>query len=210
MTSTQYAKEFNEVKSMGSATSTDRSSDQTHMARYWAENPPGTWSRVLRTLSTQEELSLVDNARFFATAYMSAADALISVWCDKAHWLFWRPITAIREADTDGNPATEADPNWSPLIASPPYPEHSSGHSGLSAAMVRSLQHFFGTDEIAWTDRNNGGFERSFTSLSQAIDEVVDARIWSGIHFRTADEAGARIGKQVANYGYARYFKPVG
>jgi hypothetical protein len=211
LTSTQYAKEFNEVKDYGTAsTNTPRSADQTHMARYWAENPPATWSRVLRTLSAQQGVSLVDNARLFATAYMGAADALISVWNDKAKWLFWRPITAIREADTDGNPDTAADPNWLPLIATPPYPEHSSGHGGLSGSMVRTLQHFFGTDEIGWTDRNNGGFERSFTTLSQAIDEVVDARIWSGIHFRTADEDGARIGKQVANYAHARYFKPVG
>jgi hypothetical protein len=208
--SMQYAKEFNEVKSMGSSTSTVRSADQTHMARYWAENPPGTWSRVLRKLSAQQGLSLVDNARLFAMAYMAASDALITVWNDKAKWLFWRPITAIREADTDGNPATEADPNWLPLIPTPPYTEHSSGHGGLSSAMVRTLQQFFGTDEISWTDSNNGGFTRSYSTLSQAIDEVVDARIWSGIHFRLADEAGARIGKQIAQYGHARYFKPVG
>ena len=208
--STQYAKEFNEVKSMGSAGSTTRSADQTHMARYWAENPPGTWSRVLRTIATQQGNSLVENARLFAMAYMTASDALITVWNDKAKYLFWRPITAIREADTDGNDATQKDENWLPLIATPPYPEHSSGHSGLSGAMVRSLQQFFGGDEIGWTDRNNGGFERTYTRFSQAIEEVVDARIWSGIHFREADVAGARIGKQIAQYAHARYFKPVG
>jgi hypothetical protein len=210
LASTQYAKEFNEVKEYGSASSSSRSADQTHMARYWAENPPGTWSRVLRTLSAQQGVSLVDNARMFAMAYMAASDALITVWNDKAKYLFWRPITAIREADTDGNDATAADPNWLPLIPTPPYPEHSSGHSALSGAMVRSLQQFFGTDEISWTDTNLGGFTRSYTKLSQAIDEVVDARVWSGIHFRTADEDGARIGKQIAQYGHARYFKPVG
>ena len=210
LTSTQYAKEFNEVKDYGSSsTSSPRSADQTHMARYWAENPPGTWSRTLRTLSAQQGLSLVDNAHLFAIAYMGAADALISVWNDKARWCFWRPITAIREADSDGNPDTVADPNWTPLIPTPPYPEHSSGHAALSGAIVRTLQHFFGTDEIGWVDKNNAGLERTFTTFSRAIDEVVDARVWSGIHFRTADEAGARIGKQVANYGHARYFKPV-
>ncbi|HZB23063.1 MAG TPA: vanadium-dependent haloperoxidase, partial [Gaiellaceae bacterium] len=210
LTSNQYAREFNEVKAYGSLASTARSDDQTHMARYWAENPPATWSRVLRRLSAQQAVSLVDNARLFAMAYMSASDALITVWNDKAKWPFWRPITAIREADTDGNAGTDADPNWVPLIPSPPYTEHSSGHGGLSSAMVRTLQQFFGTDEIGWTDTNGGGLTRSFTRLSQAIDEVVDARVWSGIHFRTADEAGAQIGKQIAQYAHARYFKPVG
>jgi PAP2 superfamily len=208
--SNQYAREFEEVKSLGSLGSTARSADQTHAARYWAENPPGTWSRVFRTLSAQQGLSLVENARFFAVLYMTAADALISVWDDKARWSFWRPITAIREADTDGNDATTQDTGWLPLIGNPPYPEHPSGHLGLSGSIVRTLQHFFGTDEIGWTDTNVGGLTRSFATLSQARDEIIDARVWSGIHFRTADEAGAHIGKQVSNYGHARYFKPVG
>ncbi len=206
--SRKYAREFDEVKSLGSAASTARSTDQTNAARYWAENPPGTWSRVFRTLSAQQGLSLVDNARLYAMLYLTAADALISVWNDKAHWLFWRPITAIREADTDGNSATGKDDAWLPLIATPPYPEHSSGHSGLSGSIAATLQDFFGTDAIGWTDTNNGGFTRSFASFSQAIDEVVDARVWSGIHFRNADEQGAKIGRQVARYRDKHYFGP--
>ncbi len=140
---------------------------------------------------------------------MASADALITVWNDKAKYSSWRPITAIREAETDGNPATEADPGWLPLIGTPSYTEHSSGHGGLSAAIVTTFQRFFGTDDIGWTDTTNGGFTRSFTSFSQAIDELVEARIWSGIHFRTADEHGAKIGKDVARYAAKRYFRPV-
>jgi hypothetical protein len=207
--SPKYAREFDEVKSFGSATSTTRTPDQTHMARYWAENPPATWSRVFRTLSAQQGLSIADNARLFAMLYLTAADALITVWNDKAHYPFWRPITAIREADTDGNPHTVADPAWLPLIANPPYPEHSSGHSGLSGSIVATLQDFFGTDHIGWTDTTNAGLTRSFTRFSQAIDEVVDARVWSGIHFRTANEQGAKVGRQVAGYRNAHFFKPV-
>jgi hypothetical protein len=209
LTSKKYAREFNEVKSVGSATSTTRTADQTLAARYWAENPPATWSRVFRTLASQEALSLVDNARFFAMLYMTGADALITVWNDKARDPFWRPITAIREADVDGNPDTVADPAWLPLIPTPPYPEHSSGHSGLSGAFAATLQDFFRTDRIGWTDTNNGGLTRSFTRFSQAIDEIVDARVWSGIHFRTADEQGAEIGSQVARYRDMHYFEPV-
>ena len=141
--------------------------------------------------------------------YLTAADALISVWNDKAHYSFWRPITAIREAGTDGNPDTVADAAWLPLIATPPYPENASGHSSLSGSIVATMQDFFGTDRIGWTDTNNGGFTRSFTRFSQAIDEVVDARVWSGIHFRYADEDGAKIGRQVARYRDRHYFEPL-
>jgi len=204
--SRKYAREFDEVKSVGSATSTKRTPDQTLAARYWAENPPGTWSRIFRTLSAQEGLSLVSNARFFAVLYLTGADALISVWDDKAHWSSWRPITAIQEAGTDGNPRTDPDAGWVPLIPPPPYPEHSSGHTGLSGSFVKTLQQFFGTDKVAWSDTNNAGLTRSFTRLSQAIDEIVDARVWSGIHFRTADEQGERIGRQVARYRERHYF----
>ena len=206
--SRRYAREFEEVKSVGSATSTTRSEDQTRAARYWAENPPATWNRIFQTLSAQQGLSLVDNARFFAMLYMTAADGLISVWDDKAHWSFWRPITAIREADTDGNQRTEPDTGWLPLIATPPYPDHPSAHLGLSGSIGKTLRGFFGTDKVAWTDTNNGGFTRSFTRISQAVEEIVGARIWAGLHFRTADEQGERIGSQVARYVGDRYFEP--
>lgn len=209
LASRQYARELAEVQLVGSVASTTRTAYQTHAARYWAENPPATWSRIFRTLSAQQGLSLTENARLYAMLYLTAADALITVWTDKARFLFWRPITGIREADSDGNPATTADPNWLPLIPSPPYTEHSSGHAGLSASFVATLQSFFGTDRIGWTDTNNAGLTRSFTRFSQAIDEVVDARVWSGIHFRTADEQGAKIGKQVARYRDRGYFEPL-
>jgi PAP2 superfamily len=207
LTSRQYAREFDEVKSIGAANSSERTDDQTHAARYWAENPPATWSRVFRTISAQQGLSLADDARLYAMLYMTAADALIAVWDDKAERLFWRPITAIREAAGDGNPRTQPQEDWLPLIANPPYPEHPSGHTGLSGSIVKTLQQFFGTDDIGWTDTNNAGLTRSFSSFSQAIDEIVGARIWSGIHFRTADEQGERIGRKIASYRQGRYFR---
>jgi PAP2 superfamily len=208
LTSRRYAREFAEVKSLGSDTSTTRTADQTLAARYWAENPPATWSRIFRTLSSQQGLSIVENARLFAMLYMSGADALISVWDDKAHFSFWRPITAIREAGTDGNSATASDAAWLPLIPNPPYPEHSSGHTGLSGSFVATLRQFFGTNNLAWTDTNNAGLTRSFTRFSQAIGEIIDARVWSGIHFRTADQQGARIGRQVARWRQRHFFRP--
>ena len=209
LTSHRYAHEFDEVKALGAQNSTERTADQTHAARYWAENPPATWSRIFRKLSAQEGLTLVENGRLYAMLYMTAADALIAVWDDKAFWSFWRPITAIREAGSDGNPLTQPQGDWTPLISNPPYPEHPSGHTGLSGSIVKTLQQFFGTDKIAWSDTNTAGLTRRFSRLSQAIDEIVDARVWSGIHFRTADEQGQRIGRQIASYRQGRYFRPV-
>jgi hypothetical protein len=206
LTSRKYARDFAEVKELGSLGSTARTTDQTLAANYWALNPPATWNRIFRTLSTQNGLSTVENARFFAMLYLTASDALISVWDDKERWSFWRPMTAIHEADTDGNPKTEEDDAWVPLIANPPYPEHPSGHTGLSGSIVATLRTFFGTDKMSWSDTNSAG-TRSFTRFSDAIEEIVDARVWSGIHFRNADEQGAKIGRQVAKYRDKHFFE---
>jgi hypothetical protein len=210
LTSRKYAREFNEVKTLGRATGSARTQAQTEEGLFWAPNPPRLWSSIIRTLATQQGLSTVASARFYAMAYMAAADALITVWDDKAHWSFWRPITAIREAANDGNPATTADPDWLPLIATPPYPEHASGHLGLAGSIAATAQSFFGTDRISFQATNPvGGPTRSFTSLSQAVDEVVDARILEGIHFRHADEAGAKIGRDVARWVRHHFFQPL-
>jgi len=209
LTSRKYAREFAEVKSVGSATSTTRTADQEYAALYWMEHPANTWSRIFRTLAVQERLSIAENARLFAMLYLTGADAAISVWDDKAHWSFWRPITAIREADKDRNLGTEEDDNWLSLVPNPPYPDHPSGHTGISGSIVKTLQQFFGTNKVAWSDTNNAGRSRSFTRLSRAIEEIVDARVWSGIHFRNADEVGARIGRQVAKWRQDHFFQAV-
>jgi hypothetical protein len=203
----RYARELAEVKSLGSAGSTTRNAEQTDVARFWAEHPPAMWSRIFRQLTAAHQLGTADSSRFFAMLYLTAADAAIACWDDKAHWLRWRPITAIREADTDGNPATEADPEWLPLIATPPYPEHPAGHACVSSSIVETLRDFFGTDRAEFSATSAiSGTTRSFTRFSQAIAEIVDARVYSGIHFRTADEQGAEIGEEVARWRERHYF----
>ena len=211
LTSRKYAREFDEVKTVGSASApiTARSLDQTNAALYWAENPPRTWNRIVNTLSTTHGLSMVENARLFAELYLTVADAFIAVWDEKAHYSFWRPITAIRLADTDGNSRTEKDENWLPLVPNPPYPEHPSGHLGLSGSMGKTLQQFFHTDRLAWSDTNIGGRTRSFTRVSDAVDEIENARVWSGIHFRNADEASVQISRQIAKYRDRHYFNRI-
>jgi hypothetical protein len=145
-----------------------------------------------------------------AMTNMAAADGSIACWKDKYYWRFWRPITAIHEAATDGNPATEADPDWTPLLTTPPFPEHPSGHSCVSTAIVRTLRNFFGTDKVAFSAFSNlSQTTRSFSRFSDAIKEILDARVWGGIHFRTADMQGAVIGKKVAHRLKKDYFRPL-
>jgi hypothetical protein len=165
-------------------------------------------TRLARELSARFGLSVADSARMYAMQYLTGADTLIAVWDDKARWLFWRPITAIREAASDGNPATGPDPGWLPLINNPPYPDYPSGLASVVSAMCESLEDFFRTDRIAFTATSmNSGTERSFERFSQATDEVVEARVWSGIHFRNADDDGARIGKEVARWRDWHFFE---
>jgi hypothetical protein len=207
LTSPQYAREFNEVKSLGAQDSETRTSHQTDAAIYWGmASPPATWSRIVRMLDVQEELSTADGARLYAQLYLTAADAFIAGWDDKAHWSFWRPITAIRQADTDGNPATEKDEGWLPRLPNPPYPEHPSGHLVLSGSFVETLQEFFHRDQMSWTD-TAAGKTMTYSSFSEALDEIISARVWSGIHFRAADEQSAHLAKQVAKWRKHHYFK---
>lgn len=206
LTSKRYAREFEEVKSLGSLTSTTRTTDQTDMARFWAEGPQ-IWTRVARQLAADRGLRTAEKARLFALLYLTGADSLISAWDDKARWLFWRPLTAIREADRDGNPATDADAGWLPLINNPPYTDHPSGLSSISAAMGETLTAVFGNRVRFSATSASSNTTRSYRSFADAVDEVVDARVYSGIHFRLADEDGAALGRKVARYGLAHYLE---
>jgi hypothetical protein len=211
LTSRAYADDVNEVQSIGQDTSTSRSADQTDAARFWAEHAPAMWTRIARDLSRDHDLTLAQNARLFAMLYMTGADALITAWDDKRHRGFWRPITAIREAADDQNPATEPDEDWLPLLATPPYPEHPSGHTSFSGSVVATLQDFFGTDRMRFGALSAAsGTTRSFNRFSQAIEEIIDARVYSGIHFRNADEQGAKIGRQVARFRDRHFFGKLG
>ena len=223
LTSADYAEDFNEVKELGSLTSTTRTADETDAAIFWQDQAMALWNRIFRTLAASQNLDIVENARLFAMENLAAADALIGCWNDKYYWQFWRPITAIREADTDGNPATQADPTWLPLfdpttpvcnpppLVTPPFPDHPSGHCCATAAFVHTLQNFFGTDKIAFSALQQQILvpTRSFDRFSDALKEVIDARVWAGIHFRTADVQGSVLGKKVAHYLEKHYFQPV-
>jgi hypothetical protein len=139
--------------------------------------------------------------------YANAADALIVTWRDKARYSSWRPFTAIREAANDGNDATQADADWTALIANPPYPEHPGGLSTFGGAVAATMQHFYRRDRATLNGTTQGGVTRQFTSFSQLRDDIVEARIWSGVHFRFADTQGARIGRRVARWDDRHAFR---
>jgi len=222
LTSVDYADDFNEVKELGSLTSVTRTADQTDAAIFWQDHAHALFNRMFRALAASEGLDIVDSARLFAMANLAAADASIACWNDKYYWQFWRPITAIREADSDGNPATEADPTWLPLfdpttpicnpppLVTPPFPDHPSGHACNTSAFVHTLRNFFGTDRVPVSVFSNKSCTwRSFDRFSDILEEVIDARVWAGIHFRTADRQGAAVGRKVAHYLKRLYFQPV-
>ncbi len=206
--SPEYAADFNEVKAIGSATSTTRTPAQTAAAQYWGlTSAPATMASVLRSVASTQGGTLSDHARLFGRAYTNAADALIVAWRDKARYDFWRPVTAIRGAAADGNAATAADTEWASLIAAPPYPEHPSGLATFGSAVVDTMQHFYGRDDATFSGTTPSGVTRQFTSFSQLRADIVEARIWSGIHFRFADEEAAKLGRKVAHWGNRHAFR---
>lgn len=205
-----YLKDFKEVKELGSASSRTRTDEQTAIALFYTDHALALWNRGFRAIAEQERLTTAEEARLFAMLNLAAADALIGCWDDKAHWSFWRPINAIRHAETDPSPATEPDPDWTPLVPTPPYPYHSSGYNCVSSAIVHTAQDFFRTDKIHFTLHNIPRNEdRTYDRFSSALDDIIDARVWAGIHFRNADLQGFGLGKDVAHWLKNHYFRPV-
>jgi hypothetical protein len=214
-----YATEFNEVKAKGSATAPPdvRTPTQTYIARWWQSNPMISWNDVGTQLAKGNGFDALDAARLFAMQNLSGADTSINTWNDKYHFDYWRPWNAIRRAAEDNNPGTDADPTWSPLISAP-YPEYPSGHLGLDGAHVRVLRMFFPDAPAGgYTITSRSGLiqatdpkTRDFDSFSQAIAEIIEARIWAGLHFRTGDVQAEVLGRNVAEYMAAHYFQPVG
>jgi hypothetical protein len=213
VTSKHYTRDYNEVKLYGAKTGSLRSPEQTDLANFWAGNTFAALYGGVRSIAATHVDNVSDSSRLFALVGMSQADTLIGVWDAKFHYNFWRPITAIRNGDADGNNDTVGDATWESLINNPAYPDYTSGANGVSSSTLYTLEHFFETDsmEFSMTTTNTGPTTldtRSYTSFSQAIQEVVDARVLLGIHFRFADEASVGIGKNVARWGFKNYLRP--
>ena len=216
LSSSHYTRDYLEVKEFGSATSTSRDSDQSEAARFWYPGPVWfTWGRIGTMVGVQQGgLDLWESGRMYALLGVTNADSLISIWDAKRFYAFWRPVTAIREADTDGNPATEQDATWSSYMVTPNYPDNSSGHSGIDAGSAEILQRFFETDEfnpvsLATTLPPNPPLTRTFTSFSGAAIDGAESRIWGGIHFRQACVDGLQQGTAVGRQVFNHFFRPL-
>jgi hypothetical protein len=202
MTSDQYTADFNEVKSMGTLANSGRTNDQTLFANFWqVGNPPDYWDQLVTALASQHHYSLVRRAQLLALVDLGMSDAIIGCWDSKYTYSSWRPITAIQLADTDGNDATGPDSSWTPLIVTPAFPEYPSAHSCASGAAGHILSQTFG-EETSFNIVTNAmpGVTRQFHNFSAALQEVMNARVFGGIHFRTATIDGSALGVSVGDY----------
>lgn len=213
LTSERYRKDYDEVRKLGSFGSTDRTPEQKDLAYFYTDNFLAQWNRALRGIATKHLRRTGDSARLFALANLSVADALISSWDSKKFYNVWRPITAINEGDNDGNANTVGDPTWQPLINTPNYPDYTSGANNVTGAMTRTLSLFFNRDRMTFEVTSLAPLAiqktRVYNRFSEAADDVVDARIYLGIHFRFADTAARKQGQRVAEWAFNHFLLPL-
>jgi hypothetical protein len=215
LTSARYARGLNETKAYGALTGSLRSAKQTEIGNFYAENPGQQINRNVRNIAAAHSLSFVDSVRFFAQIYVTMADAQITTWNSKYFYNFWRPVTAIRAADTDDNPATEADPSWLPLVRpTPGHPEYPAAHPTVTGSLADTLAQFFGTEKLDVTLTSTSVtpgtlVAHQFTNTDDIVKDVINGRIYGGMHYRFSGEAGAEIAREVTKYVARHYFRAV-
>lgn len=213
VTSQRYRRDYDEVKALGALVGSTRTPQQTDLAYFYNDNIFAQWNRAMRAIAAKHITRVGDTARLFALANVATADAVISSWDSKTHYAFWRPVTAIREGDVDGNPHTAGDAAWQPLVNTPNYPDFTSGANVVTAAMTRTMSQFFGRDAMTFEVTSNAPFvtqrTRVYDRFSDAACDVVEARILLGIHFRFADDAGRTQGTRVAEWTFNHFLLPI-
>lgn len=214
LSSNQYVKDYYEVKALGSLTNSRRTPEQARLASFFAGNLFILHNQTLRDVAAWRTDNIGDNARLLALGTLAIADAFITCWDTKLHYPYWRPITAIREGENDGNSRTEGDPAWQPLLNTPNYPEYSSGANAMAGALTRMFELYFETDRLSFTvvstNPNATPSTRTYKRFSDLSLDMVDARIYQGLHFRTADEVGRTQGRQVADWVFGHALLPLG
>jgi PAP2 superfamily len=210
LTSRAYTRDFREIKAIGEADSNSRTAAQTQAALFWNATGAKIWNQAAQQLVLRQGHGPTTAARAFALLNLAGADAVIATWDAKFAYSQWRPVTAIRAADTDGNPATSGDPDWSPLLVTPPYPDYVSAASTVAGAAETVLSDVFGERPGSFSLISPGlpGVVRSFDSFSAAAGEDVDARVWAGIHWRTSDRVGQALGRRVARFALRHALRP--
>jgi hypothetical protein len=211
LASEEYAEDFEQVKVLGRFDSLTRSTEQTTEALFWTDHDARQWNDGMLRLAASQELDLMQTARMLAMAHVAGADALIGCFDAKYHYWFWRPYQAIPGADTDGNPATVADPGWRPLRTTPNHPEYPSAHACHTTAVAKALAAFFGTDNVSFSlDSRVTGTTREYDGFRDAVKAVNLARVLVGFHFRNSDLEGSSLGRKVADYVVDHFFQPLG
>jgi hypothetical protein len=206
--SAAYAADVNEVKRMAASGSAQRSELQTEIARFQTENPGTYWPRNLRIFATANE-SLADNARLMAMLWTAYADAAGACFETKYHYNFWRPTSAIRLADTDGNAATDPDPAWTPFVATPNHPEYPAAHGCVTGSLMHAVRRFYGTDNVAFDFSSTvTGTTRRFARTTDLIAEMQDGRVWGGMHYRASTVVGTTLGRDVVEWMLEKQFRP--
>lgn len=209
-TSGVWARDYNEIKALGEKASTSRTAEQTEIARFWETTSPTIYNGIVRSVASLPEREITHNARLFATVARAVDDAVIAVFDAKYHYRFWRPITAIRNGDIDGNEATERDPVWVPFIDTPMHPEYPCAHCIVAATVGTVLQAEIGngpTPTLSTTSDSAKGASRQWTKIEDFIQEVSNARIYDGVHFRNSTEVGTAMGRQVGELAVATYLR---
>ena len=206
----EYARDFNEVKDLGRVDSSVRSADQTALALFWTDSDIPQWNRNLLRLAEARGLTAIETARMLAMAHVAGGDAMIGCFDAKYHYLSWRPLHAIQRAGTDDNPLTVPDPAWQPLRNTPNHPEYPSAHACHTTAIAEALESFFGPGRTSfWLDSTVTGESRHYERFKDAVEEVNNARVWAGFHFRYADEDGSKLGRKVARFVVTTFFQPL-
>ena len=215
LTSGEYSHAYNEVKALGAKVGSARTPEQTELALFWATNYFPTRARAMRDLATANLSDIGDTARLFALTAVGSADALIGAWNTKKYYNFWRPITAIQLGETDGNPHTEVDQGWLPLINTPNYPDYTSGANNFTSvrhafarALLRNRRDDLFGDVGEHGEPVADEYDAQYASLSAAMDDVVIARVSEGIHFSFADTVGRRTGKRAADWAFSHVMRP--
>ena len=215
LSSTKWAKEFNEIKAYGAANGPVRSPEQTAIAKFWNANSVNQSNQAFQDVAITHRMDLVDAARLLAMGNLVDSDAGIACWDSKYHYLFWRPIMAIRNAQIDGNPATTPDPNWTPLLTTPNHPEYPAAHTCITGAEAEMYSAVLGTNHIDVTIRGsadgtptNWAATHTFKTVNDLQREVVNARVWAGLHYRGSALEGLELARNVARWTLRRYFLP--
>jgi hypothetical protein len=202
-----YTADYNEIKDLGRATDTSRTAEQSATAQFWSPSATALWSANVRSLASS--MDLLTAARFEAIGFAAVTNSLIACWDAKFTYMFWRPVTAIRAGDTDGNDRTEPDPAWTPFIVTPSHPEYPAAHTTVGAGTLAFYTAWFDTDQFALAFKGNLGAVRQYTSVAEILAEEGNARVWGGMHWRKSTEVGTALGGRVGRYTAGHLLRPL-